>query len=64
MAVSCDMITTFVAAVAVLGTERGIQLFKLITEPVQAGGQGRGAAGVVVASAGLALSPETGLAGH
>ena len=57
------MITTFVSAVAVLGTERGIQLFKLITEPVQAGGHGGRTAGVVVASAGLTLSPETGLAG-
>ena len=55
------MITTFVAAVTVLGAERGIQLFKFITEPVQTGGQGRGAAGVVVARPGLALSPETGL---
>ena len=60
----CDLITTFVAAVAVLGAERGIQLLKLITEPVQAGGQGGRAAGVVVAGAGLALSPETGLASH
>ena len=50
------------AAVTVLGAEGGIQLLKFITEPVQTGGQGRGAAGVVVASPGLALSPETGLA--
>ena len=50
------------AAVTVLGAEGGIQLLKLVTEPVQTGGQGRGAAGVVVASPGLALSPETGLA--
>ena len=50
------------AAVTILGAEGGIQLFKFITEPVQTGGQGRGAAGVVVASPGLALSPETGLA--
>ena len=50
------------AAVTILGAEGGIQLLKWITEPVQTGGQGRGAAGVVVASPGLALSPETGLA--
>ena len=56
------MIRTFVAAVAILGAERGIQLLKCITEPVQTGGEGRGAAGVVVASPGLALPPETGLA--
>ena len=56
------MIRTFVAAVAILGAERGIQLLKCITEPVQTGGEGRGAAGVVVARPGLALSPETGLA--
>ena len=56
------MIRTFVAAVAILGAERGIQLLKCITEPVQTGGEGRGAAGVVVARPGLALPPETGLA--
>ena len=59
-----ELMRTFVWAVAVLGAEGGIQLFECITEPVQTGGEGRRAAGVVVARHGLTLSPETRLPGQ